>query len=279
MIGRRPHTDIPGADYQRGDAADPDFVQEVWERMRPEVVFHLAGHVTGKRNLEHVQPTFRDILQSTVNVLTASTEVGCERVILAGSMEEHASGELNDPPQSPYAAAKRAGTLYARLFNAMYQTPIVNLRTFMVYGPGQEDWKKLIPYVTVAALNGQTPQLSSGRRLIDWIYLDDVVEAYLAAANAPASDVVGRVLDVGSGEQTSIREIVEMLTAIIDPEIVPVFGARDDRPLEVAPVADLAPTRKYLGWQPTTPLRVGLEETVQWIRGALDDQGSPPRGA
>jgi nucleoside-diphosphate-sugar epimerase len=85
---------------------------------------------------------------------------------------------------SPYAAAKFAASAYGRMFHALYHTPVTILRLFMVYGPGQQDLRKLVPYVTLALLKGEMPRVSSGVREVDRIYVDDVAAGYLAAATA-----------------------------------------------------------------------------------------------
>ena len=92
--------------------------------------------------------------------------------------------------------AKWGQLAYARYFSALHELPMVHLRVSMVYGPGQLDLRKLVPYVTVSLLRGETPQLASGMREVDWVYVEDVVEAFLRAAVAPGAD--GQSLDIGS---------------------------------------------------------------------------------
>lgn len=254
--------------WWRADLSEPDEVMRIVRKVRPDTVFHLASHVSGDRALETVHPTLRDNLLTTVNILTAAGEVGA-RVILAGSMEECVPGDPDAAPGSPYAAAKTAARTYARLFHTLYDVPIVHLRLFMVYGPGQRDTTKLVPYVTTALLRGEQPRLTSGRREVDWIYVDDVAAAFLAAAEAPA--VVGKMVDIGSGELTSIRSVVERLADIVGGHARPMFGTLSDRPLEHRRVADVSTTRRLIGWQPRTSLDAGLERTVQWYRGQPDD--------
>ena len=88
------------------------------------------------------------------------------------------------------------------MFHALYGLPVINLRTFMTYGPGQRDGSKLIPYVATALLRGESPRLSSGTREVDWIYVGDVVDAYLAAA--VADGVEGTSIDIGSGGRSEL---------------------------------------------------------------------------
>lgn len=244
------------------DLADPDAVRRILRKVRPSVVFHLASHVSGDRALGTVLPTVRDNLLATVNVLTAACEAN-GRVILAGSMEEVDPADPTAAPGSPYAAAKTAAGTYARLFHALYGLPVVSLRVFMVYGPGQRDTTKLIPYVTTALLRGEQPLLTSGTREIDWVFVDDVVAAFIAAAQAPGAE--GKSVDVGSGRLITIRSLVDRLTHLVGAQVEPLFGALDDRPLEIRRVADVGRTEALIGWRPSTPLDVGLRRTIRWF--------------
>ena len=167
--------------WHAADLAEPEVTSRLVRDVRPQLVYHLASHVSGDRAVGAVIPTLHDNLLTTVSLLTAACGAGGPRVVLAGSMEE-CTGDGDDVPGSPYAAAKTAGGAYGRMFHALYGLPVVNLRIFMVYGPGQRDGSKLIPYVTDCLLRGEHPRLSSGRREVDWVYVDDVVAALLAAA-------------------------------------------------------------------------------------------------
>jgi UDP-glucose 4-epimerase len=144
--------------------------------IEPEIIFHLASEVTGSRELERVLPTFHSNLASTVTVLVEATKVGCVRVVLTDREDA--------VPPSPYAAAKRASGEYARMFHALFGCPVVDLRVSMVYCPGQTDRTNLVPYVARCLLDDVQPELTSGTRLVEWIYVDDVVGAHLKAATA-----------------------------------------------------------------------------------------------
>jgi nucleoside-diphosphate-sugar epimerase len=232
--------------------------------VKPEVIFHLAGHAAGARNLELVLPTFQSNLVTTVNVLTVATEIGCHRIVLASSMEE--PEHPTDVPSSPYAASKWASSAYGRMFHALYQAPVVVARVFITYGPGEKP-TKLIHYVIRSLLQREAPKLSSGQRQVDWIYIDDVVDGLLAAAHVPA--VEGCTIDVGSGNLVSIRSIVEHLVRLIDPQIEPLFGTLAERPFEQVRMADTARSYAIMGWKPATSLEEGLERTVDWYRRQL----------
>ena len=188
--------------------------RKVFGGARPEAIFHLASHVKGAPDLEHVLPTFHSNLQSTVNLLTVAAESNCRRVVLTGSLAEPEVENGETFPSAPYAAAKWAGSGYARMFHALYKLPVVIARVFMVYGPGQIDLTKLIPYVTLSLLQGEIPQnhqwpASGGLDLCfgcgRWVFG--------ARHKQPGMD--GATIDLGSGSLVSIREIVQQLVSAL----------------------------------------------------------------
>ena len=253
------------------DLADTAAVREIVSAIQPDTVFHLASEVAGARGLELVIPTLRSNLLSTVNLLTAVAERGCSSLVLAGSMEEPEATDAVALPCSPYAAAKWASAGYARMFHALYGLPAVVLRIFMVYGPGQMDIRKLIPYVTLSLLRGEAPKLTSGGRPVDWIFVEDVVDGLIAAGTA--ENLSGATLDIGTGALVTVREIAETLARIVNPSIAPIFGAIEDRPLETVRAADTTATEKMVGWKSRTPLSEGLEKTVAWYRQGYSRPG------
>ena len=250
--------------WWQGDLSDSVTARDLVQTVKPDVIFHLASHVMGARNLENVLPTLRANFLSTVNILTAASEVRCRRIVLTNSLEEPDPDDPTSIPSSPYAAAKWASSGYARMFHALYQLPVVILRLFMVYGPAQKDLGKLIPYVTLCLLRGEAPRLTSGQRDIDWIYVDDVVDGIIAAAQAKA--IEGKTIDIGSGELVSIRNVVEDLIRMTNTAIQPVFGALAERPHEQVRKANVATALAQIGWKPKTSLSEGLENTVNWFR-------------
>jgi nucleoside-diphosphate-sugar epimerase len=138
----------------------------------------------------------------------------------------------------------------------------------MVYGPAQIDLTKLVPYVTVSLLQGKSPRITSGDRLVDWIYVSDVVNGFVALAESPNVD--GATVDLGSGSLIPIREIVQQLAKVVGSGIDPEFGALPDRPMEPTRIARTADTFARIGWKPQIPLQEGLKRTVDWYRRELE---------
>ncbi len=246
--------------WYRADLEDSTAVEAALADDRPEVVFHLASFVSGRRELDLVLPTFRANLSSTVHLLSAATRVGCRRIVLAGSMEEPLAGTA---PPSPYAAAKAAAALYADFFRFAYQAPVVTARIFMVYGPQQRDRAKVIPASILAALDGHPPHISSGSRPVDWIHAGDVARGLVALSRAAGLE--GGTFDLGSGELVTVRDVVERICRNIGSP-PPVVGALPDRPGEAVRRADVEATYVRTGWRPEIHLDSGLAETIDWYR-------------
>lgn len=245
-----------------GDLADIGFVRSVFDRSKPNIVIHLASEVTGKRELENVLPTLHGNLVSAANLLVCATDYGCERIVLAGSLEEPDENDVNPVPCSPYAAAKWASSAYARMFYALYKTPVVIARLYMVYGPHQKDLRKLIPYVSLALTKKEVPQLASGGREVDWIYVDDVVRGLVLMGVTPG--IENTTIDLGTGELFTTGYVAEQLCKVSGVGINPIYGALSERPMERVKKADILRTNELLKWAPKTKLIDGLEKTFRW---------------
>jgi nucleoside-diphosphate-sugar epimerase len=260
---RRPARD-PGVELHTVDLSDLAACRELVARERPDVVLHTAGHPYASRDLASVVPTFRDNLQTTVNLLVATAGSGIARVVLCGSLEEPEADDAAAALSSPYALSKSAATGYARMFNSLYGLPVVVARLFMIYGPGQWALNKLIPGTILAMLRGEPPRIASAARPVDWVYIDDVVDGILACAVAPG--VEGRRIDIGTGVLTTVSEVVATLGTLIPDAPAPVYGALPARRAEQVRAARVDQTLAQLQWAPAMALREGLERTVAWYR-------------
>ena len=230
---------------------------------KPDVVYHFAGAVSGSPDLSHLIPTFHSLLESSMHLLHRASDNG-PRVVLAGSFLEPRSGDPSTVVGSPYAAAKQAMRIYADMCVALYGAPVVQTVPFMVYGPGQNT-EKLLPYVIRSLLNGQAPELSDGSQRADWVYVGDVADALVTCGIEPRA--LGQHIDLGTGEITSMRAVVERVAERIGGP-APQFGAQASRPNEPTRRANLVPARDILGWTASTSLDEGLERTIASLRGS-----------
>jgi len=245
-------------------------------QIQPDVVFHLAGYVNGGRDAQHVMPSLQANCLATVNLLLAVTKLQNCRLVLANSLEEPDTSEVETAPCSPYAASKFASTIYARMFHALYGTHVAITRIAMGYGPGQWDLKKLIPYVILSLLQRKAPDLSSGKRRCDWVYIKDVVHGMLLAASSPCC--AGKTIDLASGTLTSLRTVVLHIVDLLGSTVTPNFGALPDRQLERLRPADIETTKTLTGWEPSTSLRAGLAATIEWYRSQFEEETYERKG-
>src|SRR5205085_1498291 len=205
---------------------------------------NLAGETSADRELELVRPTFTATAVAPVNVLTSlAARSPSTRLVTAGSLEE--PPEPGATATSPYALSKATAAAYGLLFHELYGTRVVQLRIFMAYGPGQAAVGKLVPYVTLALLRGEPAVLTSGVRRVDWIYVEDVAAAFLAAGLA-GEEADGQRVDVGSGTLVSVREVAEEVPWLVGSGELR-LGERADRPRDVARAADPALGDRVVG--------------------------------
>lgn len=250
-------------DWREGDLTHREWLETTVAEIRPDIIYHLASASQGGQEARYVMPAFENDLRTTVHTLLAAQACGCPRVILVASLEEPVFGGRPFRLSSPYAAAKSCCTFYGLLFHQLYGVPVTILRPFMAYGPGQKE-HKLIPHTILALLKGESPRLSSGVRPVDWVYVDDVITAFLDAALRPEAE--GAMIDLGSGTLVTVRALIEQIHSLIPGSPPPAFGALPDRRDEVVRCAETGTALRLLGWKVSTPLSEGLAKTIDSYR-------------
>lgn len=248
----------------RIDITDYDAVLECFETHQPSVVFNAAALVSGVRTVDIIDDITAVNLLGCINVMRAALSTSNPKVVLCGSMEEAPPGYMPEEPTSPYAAAKHSARLYAQMFHRQFGLDVTMTRIFMVYGPGQQDTSRLIPHVITNLLDNASPQIGSGVRQVDWIFIDDVVDALMLLAQYQTTS--GRVFDIGTGSLTTIGDVVATLEKQIPSAAKPEFGSVDDRGEETEFYADWRSLAELCGWKPRISLETGLELTVKWFR-------------
>ena len=256
--------EFDGITYSAIDLEDAVATTRLIEELNPDYLVHLAGCSIARRELEWVQKTFTANLLTTVNVLSAAAQAGVEKTVIAGSLEQPDDNSAESIPTSPYAMSKSAATGYSRMFHAVYGVGVVTARIFMVYGPGQKELQKMVPYVCLSCQDGKAPSLMSGTRLVDWIYVDDVAEGLVRLLLAGPTN--GSLVDLGTGRLVTTGDVAEMICAISETDLKPVIGAIPDRAMEQVRLADVDRTRQLIGWAPSVKLEDGLAKTYQWYK-------------
>jgi nucleoside-diphosphate-sugar epimerase len=254
----------------RVDLTDAAAVENVLAATQPSHVFHLAAHGAYSWQTDAQRILATNIL-GTLNVLESSLLHGCEAFVNTGSSSEygfkdHAPPEDELPePNSVYAVAKVAATMFAGHHGRVSEARISTLRLYSVYGPYEEP-RRLVPNLVSRALEGRLPPLADPAIVRDFVHVDDVVAAYLVAAAAATG---GAVYNVGSGAQTSLAELVEVAREVFSLAEEPSWGSMAPRSWDTTTwVAATGKIRSELGWEPRVSLADGLRAFGDWLAAA-----------
>ena len=259
--------------FVEGSITDLDTVLACCEGV--DTVFHQAALPSVPRSVRDPLTSDEHNVGGTLRVFWGAHRQGVRRVVYAasssiyGDTEELPKHEGMQPrPMSPYAVNKRVGELYGAVFNDLYGLSTVGLRYFNVFGPWQDpnsQYAAVVPKFITAFLEGTPPVIhGDGGQSRDFTYIQNVVEANLAAAGAPAT-AGGRSYNVALGGRVSVLDLCLRIRAIVGSHIEPVHDAA--RPGDVRhsqAAVDLA--REHLGYTGSVDLDEGLERTVAWYR-------------
>lgn len=252
-----------------GDLVDAASVGRVVEQARPAWIFHLAAHGAYPTQTETL-PIVQTNLVGTSNLLEAAATVGFEAFVNSGTSSEygykdHAPAEDEWlEPNSTYAVAKAAATMYCRQRARRSGLPVTTLRLYSVYGPFEEP-SRLVPRLIAEGLEGRLPPLVNPSIARDYVHVEDACQAYLKAAAVGTEP--GAVYNVGTGVQTTLAEIVELARRLLSIAAEPAWGTMPDRSWDTDVwVANSTRVRAKLGWSPSLDLEQGLARTIAWYR-------------
>ncbi|MBI4552917.1 MAG: SDR family NAD(P)-dependent oxidoreductase [Candidatus Latescibacteria bacterium] len=261
-------------EWVEADLRDVARLTEAVRAARATRVFHLAAATTVERGFQIVAEMIATNLVGTINLLRALDGTGYECFIQTGSAEEYGAGDppfqesASLRPVSPYSASKAAATLFCEMYHRTLNCPIIILRPFLVYGPGQSP-TKLIPQAIFAALANRDLPMTSGQQTREFTYIDDVIDGYLRAAVTPGA--IGQTINLGTGVAYKIVDVVRLIIELTGSTMTPRVGALPDRPGEIwAYQGDHTKAQTVLGWTPAVPLPDGLRRTIAWYRLAVE---------
>ncbi len=251
-----------GARALPGDITLPATVTEAIAATQPALIVHLAA--IGITNPDLPFTAACDVnVGGVINVLDAVRQSETvRRIVLVGSSYEYGARRADDglDPFNAYSASKVAAWAFTQAAYNAWGAPVVWMRLFQVYGPGQRE-QALIPAAIRAALSGDDFRMTAGEQQRDFIFVEDVVDGLLAAATAPG--IEGRALDVGTGQLHRIRAVVERIWALSGACGRILAGALPYRPGEVPAIpSNVDRTRRLTGWEARTGLEEGLQQTI-----------------
>ncbi|GAT05106.1 GDP-mannose 4,6-dehydratase [Mycolicibacterium fortuitum] len=259
-------------EFVKADIVDADLLG-LFKDTQPEVIFHLAAQISVKRSVDDPQ------LDSTVNVVgvvrlaEAARQAGVRKVVHTSSggsvygtpPSYPTSEETPTNPASPYAASKVAGEVYFNMFRNLYNLDCSHIAPANVYGPRQDPHGEagVVAIFAQALLAGRPTKIfGDGSDTRDYVYVDDVVDAFVKASGP---DGGGQRFNVGTGVETSTREMHTAIALAV--------GAADDPEMHPPRLGDLrrsqldiSRARDVLGWRPQVDLAAGIPKTVEFFR-------------
>ena len=246
---------------------------EVWRivgQIRPEWIFHLAAHGAYSSQVD-LQQMLTTNVRGTMNLLGACLEAGFEAFVNTGSSSEygfkdHAPKETELlEPNSNYAVTKASATLFCRYTAQREGVRLTTLRLYSVYGPYEEP-ARLMPGLIMRGLRGEWPPLASPETARDYVFVDDVVDAYLLAIRHQPQEP-GAIYNVGTGVQTTLREVAEVARVAMSIPGQPNWGSMPPRTWDTnCWVADSRLISEALGWRPRYSFGEGFHQMLAWFR-------------
>lgn len=256
-----------------GDVRDARSVHEVLNGA--SIVYHLAALIGIPYSYRAPRSYLDTNATGTLNVLEAARDLETPRVVHTSTSEVYGTAQVvpiseTHPlqAQSPYAASKIAGDKMAESYHRSFGVPVVTLRPFNTYGPRQSARAVIPAIITQLAAGERELRLGLLSPTRDFNYVMDTVEAFVAVGTGPSEAVVGRVLNAGTGTETSIADVVHMIGEIVgvQPQISEEQARlRPDESEVMRLVCDATSLRDATGWAPRFSLRGGLEATCSWF--------------
>ncbi|MGH2572422.1 MAG: NAD-dependent epimerase/dehydratase family protein [Actinomycetota bacterium] len=250
-------------------------LRTIFERHRPEVVMHLAAQASVSVSVSDPTLDASVNVLGLLNLLEVAAATGTRKIVFAGSggtlygepraLPVKETARRSSRPSSPYGISKAVAADYLAYYQRSRGLDYTALALANVYGPRQDPYGEagVVAIFAAQMLAGQTPTIfGTGEQTRDFVFVDDVVHAFsLAADGAP-----GALLNVGTGLETSVNRIYQLLAGITGFNREPLFGPPREGDIgRIALDVDLA--GKDLGWQPWTVLEDGLRQTVDSVRG------------
>ena len=259
----------PDVHFTRGDVNDRP---KLWTLLQEiDCVYHLAARISVPKSILYPREYNTANVGGTVSLMEALRDVGIKRVVLASSGAIYGEQDVQPMPEgqtprpsSPYAVSKLAAEYYVTTIGKLWGIETVCLRIFNAYGPGQHlpaSHPPVVPYFLLqASRSGTLVVHGDGSQTRDYVYVDDVVSAMVAAATAP--NVNGRVINIGSGEEISLRGLTKLILEVTGSHSNVVYNSQT--PGGVSRLcADLSMAEQKLNYRPAIRLENGLRLTLQ----------------
>jgi len=256
------------ADFN-ADLLDYNKLECIISGIKPEIIYHTATY-GGRPSQKDTTRIVQTNLIGTINLIKACKKFGFDLFVNTGSSSEYGIKEKTMheedllEPVNDYGVSKSATTQYCRAIAKNEDLPIVTLRLFSPYGSYEES-ARLIPSVILSCLKGRRPKISSPNFVRDFVYIQDVLDAYARLSEIP--QLSGEIFNIGSGKQCTIGDVANAVIKISGYDLELETGMPHGWPNEPKKwEADISKANAILGWKPKYDMEKGLSETIGWFR-------------
>jgi len=258
----------PNCTFYQKDICDKDFMDQLFEKEKFEVICHLAARAGVRASIENPYVYVHSNIEGTVCLLELARKFPVKNFVFASSSSVY-GGNIKAPfseddsveqPMSPYAATKRSCELLASTYHHLYKIPISALRFFTVYGPrGRPD---MAPFIFVDSIYRNIPikQYGDGNSKRDYTYIDDILQGIIASIDNPRDF---EIYNLGRGETIKLKEFIELIEELLGKKAIIQLlpDQAGDVPLTFA---DVSKAKKLLNYKPSFSTREGMKKTVEW---------------
>lgn len=263
---------IEGVSYFPGDIRNYEEIKTAFSAFEPDVVIHLVTYYAVMHQAEEIGVMIDTNVKGTINLLEAAKEGTVKLFINTSScavyeqQKQRLKEEAAIKPQNLYAMTKLQAEEACSYYADAFCLPCVTLRLFPPYGPGDHE-RRLIPYVIGSILKNTPPNLTTGKQEWDFVYVDDIVNAYLAVLNTYPFKDNQSIFNIGTSEAISIRTVVEKIRGGLSSDMDLPWGSVAHRANEVwYNSADIARAQTVLHWSPQIGIDEGIKKTIAWFR-------------
>ncbi len=263
------YLDRDGFVLREGDIRSKEDVDSVFRELKPERVVHLAARAGVRSSLQEPMLYEEVNVQGTLVLLEAARDAGGVPFIFGSSSSVYGvrtrgpfrEDDAVDHPASPYAATKRVGELYCRLYHELYGIPVTSLRFFTVYGPRQRPEMAIHKFTRAIAAGEPVPLFGEGDSHRDYTYVDDIIAGVTAAVERTFPF---EVFNLGSSDTVMLRDLVALIERLVgkSARIEHLPNQAGDVPITFA---DVSRSEKLLGYRPTVLINEGVKRFVNWF--------------
>ncbi|MFD5179377.1 NAD-dependent epimerase/dehydratase family protein [Nocardia sp. NPDC058379] len=260
---------IPDSALRIADIRDPEQMTAIITTERPEVIFHLAAQISVRHSVTDPRTDAETNILGTINLLTPAHDIGATIVMASTGGAMYGDGVPMPTPEgelpqtaAPYGISKYGAEQYLQLFNRLYRTNHVALRLGNVFGPRQDPHGEagVVAIFSGLIAEGKTPTIfGDGHQTRDYLYVDDIVGAFLAASNYTGND---SVFNIGTGTGTSVLQLLDAVNQAAGTQITPRFEPPRDGEWRHGAL-DSSRAAAALGWKASISLQDGITRTYQ----------------